>query len=1217
MSKQIDDLVKSRRKELGLPENHQDKWGLALSGGGIRSATFCFGLLSALSRNQLLRRFDLLSTVSGGGYIGAMLGRLLCRASSADEVRQILDAFGSSKDSWFRMWLRANGRYLVPRGAADKLFALTIFLRNLLAIHLELGAIALLLGVILVAVNVLAWSELASLANQESALFPYLRWLSPWLPTLWVVGLPVIIILGGFAASAYWVVPWVAKNARPGLMPGRAFVRWCALLVFVIVIVFGLIIAQPPTIVIGEVGQEGRALRQTIAIFALMITVFWMVAIPWAWWRLHHCASSAAGSGTSRTREEEVRRGLTDWQVACVKLAGVILIAGLVDRAAWFLAFDYQDLANAGIALAVGAALLRAGLPVLSGLQPQILSSRSQLLLIQLAGYFLTFLLVTWWVSLTYRAAMLGTMFGGTTGVDFSAASMPLTLIGLSAIVYIHLTKGNFQFLNLSSLHTFYRARLVRAYLGAGNPHRFDETAQLHAVTEVSTPLPTTMTTAGVFKPDPEDDLDMASYAPHKYGGPVHLIGVCINQTRDPRGGLINQDRRGQPLTVGPQGLVRVDQADWQTIQSPGALSLGAWIAISGAAVAPGLGNNTRGGISALLTYAGIRLGYWWEGSVHGLSDPKALETTKSDGLLSEVFCNFKGAAGPNWFLTDGGHFENTAAYALLAERCKWIVLADCGADPHYRFGDIENLVRKARIDFGAEIHFLRPRASALSSPIRPAALAHFGSLNELASERSNACLAMAQVIYRGDSEPGWIVLVKPNLSSSIPMDLVHFATSNPEFPQQATADQFFDEAQWESYYLLGLTLGSALTEAFIIEFRKDPDKLFERDQGTFAATTESSTAASAADHVEIAGQAAKRRPPRLPTGAIATSISVGAVATVLLSFWQGLNQMFETQNSRRDQEHLLVEELTEHWTKLTVDCPANSPTAPKEEEPERLAELAGTFLRFAATLCPAGKADWIDRMPFVWSIYEDVLYRCQNDTSVACHTLITTARKPDTVRTVLGPMPNCFLNRHALQPNSKRRPVYWAYEYRESMADSWRNHPSDPKAKLRKEDTEDAQDDQSKRRDSICGVSRAVNVATKDSTSQDEEEKFTQDNTDPGASDTLTPTTCRNQTIFMQIHGPDSRDTVRNFREAWRAIGANVPPIEDVVASARAAGRTTPQSVSRTIVRYHDAVSLKCAESLAKAVKREDQAWYVEALSARFRATPGVIEVWFPRDFK
>src|SRR5262245_65639756 len=53
--------------------NGKDRWALCLSGGGIRSATFGLGLLQGLARKDLLTRFDYLSTVSGGGYIGSWL----------------------------------------------------------------------------------------------------------------------------------------------------------------------------------------------------------------------------------------------------------------------------------------------------------------------------------------------------------------------------------------------------------------------------------------------------------------------------------------------------------------------------------------------------------------------------------------------------------------------------------------------------------------------------------------------------------------------------------------------------------------------------------------------------------------------------------------------------------------------------------------------------------------------------------------------------------------------------------------------------------------------------------------------------------------------------------------------------------------------------------------------------------------------------------------
>ena len=47
--------------------------GIGLSGGGIRSATFCLGVLQALTEKDILRRFDYISSVSGGGYIATSL----------------------------------------------------------------------------------------------------------------------------------------------------------------------------------------------------------------------------------------------------------------------------------------------------------------------------------------------------------------------------------------------------------------------------------------------------------------------------------------------------------------------------------------------------------------------------------------------------------------------------------------------------------------------------------------------------------------------------------------------------------------------------------------------------------------------------------------------------------------------------------------------------------------------------------------------------------------------------------------------------------------------------------------------------------------------------------------------------------------------------------------------------------------------------------------
>jgi hypothetical protein len=47
--------------------------GLCLSGGGVRSATVSLGVLQALADTGLLKHFDYLSSVSGGGYIASAL----------------------------------------------------------------------------------------------------------------------------------------------------------------------------------------------------------------------------------------------------------------------------------------------------------------------------------------------------------------------------------------------------------------------------------------------------------------------------------------------------------------------------------------------------------------------------------------------------------------------------------------------------------------------------------------------------------------------------------------------------------------------------------------------------------------------------------------------------------------------------------------------------------------------------------------------------------------------------------------------------------------------------------------------------------------------------------------------------------------------------------------------------------------------------------------
>jgi len=74
-------------------------------------------------------------------------------------------------------------------------------------------------------------------------------------------------------------------------------------------------------------------------------------------------------------------------------------------------------------------------------------------------------------------------------------------------------------------------------------------------------------------------------------------------------------------------------------------------------------------------------------------------------------------------------------------------------------------------------------------------------------SRVSRAHAALAVVTYR-NGQKSWLVYVKATLMGSEPEDVCHYHRAHPEFPQETTSDQFFDESQWESYRRLGLHVG-------------------------------------------------------------------------------------------------------------------------------------------------------------------------------------------------------------------------------------------------------------------------------------------------------------------------------------------------------------------------------------------------------------------------
>ena len=138
--------IRELRKLRKWPETSEGI-GLALSGGGIRSATFNLGVLQGLATFKLLPRFDYMSTVSGGGYIGSWLISWIKRAG-INEVERALAAApprnapppqNPSASAYVEPkpinFLRDYSNYLTPRVGllgADTWAAATMIARNLL-----------------------------------------------------------------------------------------------------------------------------------------------------------------------------------------------------------------------------------------------------------------------------------------------------------------------------------------------------------------------------------------------------------------------------------------------------------------------------------------------------------------------------------------------------------------------------------------------------------------------------------------------------------------------------------------------------------------------------------------------------------------------------------------------------------------------------------------------------------------------------------------------------------------------------------------------------------------------------------------------------------------------------------------------------------------------------------------------------------------------------
>lgn len=733
--------IRARRQAVGLDaasgadDVPPELVGLSLSGGGIRSATFSFGVVQALSAAGLLPFVDYLSTVSGGGFIGGAVSSLLSTPQAGPQPDRFpLVGPPDSPEPPAARHLRHSSHYLAPGGLLDRVRLPLLLVRGAL-------------------VNVaifLPYIVLAALATEVG-----FEWMHALLPVveireLWR-DLPLVFI--ALFVAAVLVYPLGATAFRHRL-------SW-----------------------------SGRnRYDRVLAALGLLILFSWMLSI------LAHGVMLAIDSDPEQalSATKRIVAGLENWRTAALWVVPAVL-----------------TVLTATLALGSGrvARLFRMG-----GIQLLGLMSPALLLLIY-------FGLITYWVSSPFlplnlaasldrrevSADLLAAMDQKalqitsahpyvtvvTPGADWVLHDDPYSyrirrhfstlqinwrdmwvgewdgyVLGFALLLF--LLNRTALSINTSSGNGFYRDRISRAYLIRPNA---DGTVEW------------------------VDDLRFSQLNGPGTAAPYHLINAALNLQ-----GSDDPDLRGREadfFLFSPRwsGSRRTGYCETVALERADPnFDLATAIAISGAAVAPNMGDATNRALVFDLTMLNFRLAYWlpnpagvrmalhwprwrWHWTVPGASylwrEASGRMTARSR------FVN----------VSDGGHIENLGIYSLLERRCGLIIAVDGEADPHMAFPSLIRLIRYARIDLGVRIDI---DIDAIRGSMDGYHGAHW---------------TIATIHYSG-GEKGVLCYLKLSLTGDEQLDVLAYRNQSPAFPHESTAEQFFSEAQFEAYRSLGEHVG-------------------------------------------------------------------------------------------------------------------------------------------------------------------------------------------------------------------------------------------------------------------------------------------------------------------------------------------------------------------------------------------------------------------------
>lgn len=786
----------------------RDHFGLALSGGGIRSATFNLGLLQALDLKGALHHVDYLSTVSGGGYAGGMWTAWRHRQAASGNgsgaqfprQTQTADGFADSppdhREPAEIRHLREFSRFLMPRVGffrSEMWAGIVVILGGLIP--------ALLATTALVTLVYYAWFPVAFFFGGRG----FFAWVEPLGLTTWQPRLAEFNALQpwaaliAFAAMTFSIEHVIEREwRRSGRRVDVEKARWSfraagALAIIVSTAAFGWM---------NQVWAPGAAEQWTRAanIALFLPALAWLAAALVMFVLRGFIARPVISCDRKLYRLSAYDRAISHCLQPALLWAA---LSGAWCTADWLIARgETYQAATAGGPIVFGVLFvwLRDWLT-----QPRKETVASELLarVIQRIKPLIPQVLAAAAVASFFVAVAVGIQLAGFGPAWIFAPAAAVVILFATLLFFDPAYVG---------MHDFYRSRISRCFLGAAAAN--GNAGSRHTDEQAHDDL-----TLG--------QLDQAGLRP------IHLICTTANNLA---GDTLTSLYRGARSAVVSRAGVSLGN---DTARYPD-LRLSSALTASAAAFNSQMGRismHLGPAVAFVMCALNLRLGLWvphpqmenprpprlpglpFFHEMLGYTRCDPLPTgSEAEGLSFESLeaatlrLMREGRHSPRVLqaaasqlrelrrlhllhLSDGGHFENLALYELIRRHCRYIIVSDCGADPEQAFDDLATALRCIREDFGVEIELD-------VAPLRP---------DEGGRSRQHAVVGVIHYDGLAGLDKGTIVYFKPALTGDEPPDVTQYRTRNPAFPHEGTGDQFYDEAQWESYRRLGEHAGHSV----------------------------------------------------------------------------------------------------------------------------------------------------------------------------------------------------------------------------------------------------------------------------------------------------------------------------------------------------------------------------------------------------------------------